>query len=234
MRSGAPRVAIVDFGLGNLFSVKQACEWAGLAASITQSPLEVLEADAVVLPGVGAFEDAMTTLSRLGMIDALRQVAASNTPLVGICLGMQLLMTRSHEFGLHAGLDIVPGDVVWLDPGSIGTRSVKRPQVCWNGLYRTARGGQDPWKSTLLDGLPDASTMYFSHSLCVRPASADVVIATTRYGAEEFCSALQHRNVFACQCHPERSGATGLHLYRNLAMMLARRVPEEGMADVGR
>jgi len=224
----------VDFGMGNLFSVKQACEWAGLTASITQSPAETVEADAVVLPGVGAFANAMAMLNDLGMVDALREVAASERPLVGICLGMQLLMTESQEFGCHAGLDIVPGAAVWLESGTSDPRTLKRPQICWNQLRRVRPEDGDSWAGTFLEGLPNGTAMYFLHSLCVRPSDDDLVVATTRYGTAEFCSALQYRNIFACQCHPERSGVAGLQVYCNLARVLFGRAKRERMRGARR
>lgn len=202
--------------MGNLFSVKQACQHAGLSVAITQSPEEVVEADATILPGVGAFADAMSNLRDLGMVSALRQVADSGKPLVGICLGMQLLMTVSAEFGRHEGLDIVPGSTVWLEPHASDGRTMKIPHMSWNELR-----GIRPWRGTLLEGLPDGVLQYFVHSLCVRPSDANVVLATTTYGDNVFCSALQHRNVFGCQCHPERSGPAGLSVYSNLAARLS-------------
>ena len=216
----APVVAIVDFGMGNLFSVKQACEQAGLTVVITRSPAEVIEADATILPGVGASADAMANLNDLGMVGALQQVAASSKPLVGVCLGMQLLMTESAEFGHHQGLNIVPGATVWLDPHTESGRTLKVPHVSWNRLCRVQSDAGDSWGGTLLDGLPEGVFLYFVHSLYVRPEMPDVVLATTTYGANEFCSALQHRNVFGCQCHPERSGRHGLRVYANLAARL--------------
>lgn len=223
----APNVAIIDYGMGNLFSVKHACGRVGLRAFITSSRLEVLEADAVILPGVGAFGDAMDTLERLDLVGALRQVAASSKPLVGICLGMQLLMTESFEFGRHAGLGIIPGTVEQLE-NPVGPNGVlKIPHVCWNRMYQT-EGGQDQWAGSLLHGLRNGVFMYFVHSFYVRPTNDEVILAKTRYGNIEFCSAFCYRNIFACQCHPERSGPQGLKIYRNLASVLnAGKRPEE-------
>ncbi len=230
----SPRIAVVDFGMGNLHSVTQACAQAGLDAAVTTSPEAVVSADAVVLPGVGAFGDAMAALKARGLDDALRHVAASGTPLVGICLGMQLLMTESREFGRFQGLDIVTGEVVWLEPGVVAGRAQKVPQVNWNQLHTFGSAGADTWAGTVLDGLPDGVSMYFLHSLYVRPADPRVVIATTGYGTTEFCSALQCGNVFACQCHPERSGSAGLEVFRNLARRLHRaRARKEDVPHAG-
>jgi glutamine amidotransferase len=216
-------VAIVDYGMGNLFSVKQACEHVGLNAAVTSSADEVRAADAVILPGVGAYGDAMETLQRFGLADALREAAAVK-PLVGICLGMQLLMEESFEFGRHEGLGIIPGQVVRLEelrgPGGV----LKVPHVCWERLERVARVGRDAWAGTLLEGLKDGEYMYFVHSYYVVPRDENVVLATTTYGHIRFCSALTRGHVFACQGHPERSGAPGLKVYANLAALLKRRI----------
>ena len=210
----SPLVAIVDFGMGNLHSVRQACAHAGLDGRITASPSDLARADAIILPGVGAYADAMATLRRTGMADALRGAAESGKPLVGICLGLQLLMSESPEFGRHEGLGLIAGDVVYLEPGA-GAAAVKVPQVGWNQIHRTGS-----WEGTLLDGLPDGGFMYFVHSLHVRPRDPSVVLSTTRYGAVEFCSSLRQHNVFGCQFHPERSGPEGLHMYATLATTL--------------
>ena len=208
--SGAPSVAIVDYGLGNLFSVKHACEQAGLRSSITASAKEIEAADAVILPGVGAFGDAMETLNRLGLVPVLKDVAASGRPLVGVCLGMQLLMSQSAEFGQHQGLGLIDGDVVRFET----TRKV--PQVGCNRIWK----GERSWEQSWLDGLDDGTYMYFVHSFYARPADPRVVLSTSRYGDIEFCSSLRQGNVFASQFHPERSGMWGLQMYRNIAAQL--------------
>jgi glutamine amidotransferase len=205
-------VAIVDYGMGNLFSVKHACVFAGLEACVTSDPASLSLARAVILPGVGAFGEAMATLTELGFVGALRAFADSGRPLFGICLGLQLLMTESHEFGTHAGLGLIPGEVVKLE----GARE-RVPHVGWSPVRRTRDRG---WDDTPLDGLSDGVHMYFVHSFCVRPSVADVIVASTPHGGSEFCSALRRENVFACQFHPERSGADGLRVYQNLARLV--------------
>jgi len=213
------QVAIIDLGMGNLFSVKHACEYVGLRASITSSRQEIFNADAVILPGVGAFGDAMETLRRLDLVSVLKEIAASPKLLVGICLGMQLLMTESFEFGRHSGLGIIPGTVVRFENPVGPHGALKVPQVCWNRMYRI-EGLDDSWADSLLYGLANGVFMYFVHSFYVEPEDRSVNIATTQYGDVEFCSALRYRNIFACQSHPERSGPHGLRVYHNLASML--------------
>ncbi len=215
------RVAIIDYGMGNLFSVKNACEHVGLNALITSSAHNILSADAVILPGVGAFGVAIETLQRLDLIKVLIDLAASRKPLFGICLGMQLLMTESLEFGRHAGLGLIPGTVVRFE-APIGIQgALKVPQVCWNRMLKTD-GDNDPWAGSLLEGLSNGVFLYFVHSYYVRLEEREIGIAVTKYGDIEFCSALKHDNIFACQSHPERSGPQGLRIYHNFAAALNR------------
>ncbi|GEM_PF-11488 len=218
-----PSVAIIDYEMGNLFSVKHACEHTGLQATITSSRDAIQSADAVILPGVGAFGDAMAALRRLDLISLLKDCAASGKPLMGVCLGMQLLMAESEEFGRHRGLGIIDGDVVRLHPGAADGRSLKVPQVGWN---RIEPAGPERWRQSLLAGIPAGTWMYFVHSFYSRPTDAEVTLSMTRYGAMEFCSSLARRNVFACQFHPERSGPEGLRIYRQFAMMAKRTIME--------
>lgn len=218
-----PNVAIVDYGMGNLFSVKHACEHVGLAAIVTSSRQEMLSADAVMLPGVGAFGDAMDTLRKLNLVTTLQEMAFSSKPLVGICLGMQLLMSASSEFGHHVGLGVIPGTVVPFE-NPLGPRgTLKVPQVGWNRLYRTEACAGDPWADSLLDSLPNGVYMYFVHSFYVETKAQEVVVATSRYGDIQFCSSLRYRNISAFQCHPERSGPEGLRVYQNLLSFLLRK-----------
>lgn len=215
--SDSPRIAVVDYGMGNLFSVQRACEHAGLHAEITSDADVVISADAVILPGVGAFGDAMVALDRLGMSEAIRSAADSGTPILGICLGLQLLMERSCEFGDFQGLGLIPGDVVAFDHPLEGDRVLKVPQVGWNRVWRAREGA---WDDTLLSETPDGIHQYFVHSYFVRPSDEQNVVARSRYGDVEFCSAAKSGNVFACQFHPERSGPQGIRMYERFAAMV--------------
>ncbi len=215
-----PTAAIVNYGMGNLFSVKHACENSGLQAIITSSKQEIMASDAVILPGVGAFGEAMATLRQLDLIPVLQEVAASSKPFVGICLGMQLLATEGYEFGHHPGLDIIKGSVVRFDkPVDDSGKQLKVPHVGWNHIYQVKRNSQDELKDPLLDGVADGEFMYFVHSFYVKPADPNIRLTMSRYGHIEFCSGIRYRNVFAFQFHPERSGVQGLKIYRNLAVL---------------
>jgi imidazole glycerol-phosphate synthase subunit HisH len=213
-----PQVAIVDYGSGNLFSVEQACALSGLNSIITNSKKDILGADAVILPGVGAYGDAMLKLNRLDLVNVLRDIAESPKPFVGICLGLQLLMTESYEFGHHKGLGIIEGPVVKFDAPKEKERIIKVPQVGWNRLFQPVDGLR--WHGTLLDKIDNGAYMYFVHSYTVQPQDSKVILSNSQYGHIEFCSSIQHRNVFACQFHPERSGPEGMKLYHNLAGLL--------------
>ncbi len=217
-----PKVAIINYGMGNLFSVKQACKYCGLDAIITYSRDEIRSADAVILPGVGAFADAMETLQRLHLTDTIKEAAFSSKPFMGICLGMQLLCKRSYEFGEHNGLGIVKGSVVRLDkPKDSQGNILKVPQVGWNTIYKreSSRGS---WQDSLLEGLSDGEYMYFVHSYYVKLHAPQLCLSMTRYGDIEFCSSLKYKNIFACQFHPERSGAQGLKIYKALAVSVLK------------
>ncbi len=210
------RTAIVDYGMGNLYNVVRACAHVGLAPVVTQDPKVVLAADMAILPGVGAMADAMAELDRLGMSDALRARAATDRPLIGICLGLQLLMEQGTEFGEHTGLGIIPGVVKRFPPRLADGRRLRVPHIGWSPV-QTPADRPDAWADTPMATMHDATLQYFVHSYYVVPTDPGVVVAVSRYGDVEFCSALATGSVFACQFHPERSGASGLELYETLA-----------------
>ena len=206
MKTRHPLV-VVDYGLGNLFSIDRALRRVGAAPLVSRRPEDVAKADRVILPGVGAFGDGMRGLRENGLIEPLREVAASGRPLLGICLGMQLLLDEGAEFGVHPGLGVVPGKAVPF-PRSDGDR-FKVPHVGWNALAPVP-GPASSWKGTILGGLPAQSQVYFVHSFIVAPAEPADRLAETHYGGTAFCSVLRLGNVQGCQFHPEKSGPTGL------------------------
>ncbi len=215
--SSRARVAIVDYGMGNLYSVQRACAHVGLRSAITASPDDVLAADAVILPGVGAMPVAIRTLHSTGLADALLEIAARGTPLFGICLGLQLLMREGSEFERHAGLGILDGEVVRFQ-GTEGEAPLRVPHIGWSPVR--PEPGIGAWADTPLEAIPAGSLMYFVHSYYVVPSDAAVVAATTTYGSVRFVSAIARDNIFACQFHPERSGAQGLAMYRRFASLI--------------
>lgn len=221
MTGSSPTVAIVDHNLGNLFSVKNACERVGLNAVITSDSTLIESASAVILPGVGAFADAMRTLKRLDLVSVIQDVAQSPTPLFGICLGVQLLMAESHEFGTHKGLGLIAGEVLPLSAVIRIDAGAKIPHIGWNRVKQVSA-----WTGSPLEDLHDGESMYFVHSYYVKPSDSGLVLATTEYAGFEFCSSIQSQNIFACQFHPERSGEKGLSIYRLLARSLNRHIAE--------
>lgn len=214
-------LAIVDYGLGNLFSVRQACARAGMIAIVTSEPADIAAAQAAVLPGVGAFGDAMAALRRLDLVSPILDLAAAGRPVIGICLGLQLLMRESGEFGHHRGLGLFEGDVARFAPADRSGAVVKVPQVGWNHVDVPAGRTAAAWLGTPLSDLPAGAFMYFVHSYYVRPEDPGVVLSETTYGDQTFCSSARKGNVFACQFHPERSGPHGLQIYRTMATFIA-------------
>jgi glutamine amidotransferase len=219
MRAGKPWVAVVDYGLGNLFSVGQACRHVGMEFAITDRKAAVDDSWGIILPGVGAFGDAMAKLRELDLLDAIGRQAARGKPVVGICLGMQLMMDTSREFGLHQGLGLVPGEVLPLPRGP--GRPAKVPQVGWNSIS-PPEGDTGRWGGTVLEGTRAGEYMYFVHSYFARPADPAHLLSVTEYGGEVFCSALQKDNCLAFQFHPERSGPAGLEVYQRVAGLVSR------------
>jgi len=203
-------IAIIDYGMGNLRSVQKAFEKVGFEATVTSDPNVVLEADKIVLPGVGAFPDCMRNLEQGGFIDPILKVIADGRPFLGICLGLQLLFTESEEFGIHKGLNIIPGRVLRFPEGlEENGEKLKVPHMGWNQL--TLCG-----ESAVFEGIDDGTNVYFVHSYYVKPDDEKVVAARTTYGME-FCSAICKDNVVATQFHPEKSQEKGLQILKNFA-----------------
>jgi imidazole glycerol-phosphate synthase subunit HisH len=200
-------IAIIDYGMGNLRSVQKAFEAVGHQAVVTRDHAVIANASHLVLPGVGAFGDCMTNLDRYGLIDPIKQNIAQGKPFLGICLGLQLLFTESHEFGVHKGLDILPGSVKRFPDAAKPNSRMKVPHMGWNTV-----DVQRP--APPLAGIERGTQVYFVHSYYVEPRDRSVVTTTTDYGVS-FASSVWRDNVFACQFHPEKSQAVGLRIMRN-------------------
>jgi len=197
----APLIAVLDYGAGNLRSVVRALEHAGAEAQITSQAADVDRAQAIVLPGVAAAADTMKGLRERGLVEPLMRGIESGRPFLGLCMGLQALLTYSEEGGHQECLDVIPGAVRKLPAG------LKVPQMGWNQVACQA-------EHPLLDGIPDGSFFYFVHSFYAEPSDPSAVVATTEYGVR-FPSILARDNIFATQFHPEKSGSRGLQLYRN-------------------
>jgi glutamine amidotransferase len=203
-----PRIAVVDYGIGNLRSAQKALEHVGARAHLTNSVTDIEAADAVVLPGVGAFGACMRALRSSGLEDVVHQAVTSGRPFLGICVGMQMLFDGSDEDDTEKGLSVIPGRVKWIPTG------VPRPHMQWNQLLVKT---PDP----LFEGLDDDTWVYFVHSLAGHPSDRRSVIATTNYGAE-LPVAFRAGNVAALQFHPEKSAATGLRILSNFVTKVPR------------
>jgi glutamine amidotransferase len=196
-------VVLIDAGTGNLRSVQKALESVGADVLRTDDPNKVLTAKQVVLPGVGAFGDFMSGLRARGLESAIKNVVSNRVPLLGICVGMQALFEIGEEMGEHAGLGLLPGRVARFDE----SLSVKIPHTGWNQL--------ETRKDALLFDQVDAGAyVYFNHSYYCQPSNSSDVIATTEYGLQYAC-AVQHRNIFGVQFHPEKSQTVGLQILKN-------------------
>ena len=202
-----PVIAVLDYGIGNLRSAEKALQKVGGDARLTRDPAFVASADAVVLPGVGAFGACMDALRGAGLEDVVYGAVDSGRPFLGICVGMQMLFTSSQEDLDARGLDIISGTVKWIPPG------VKRPQMQWNKLSFT-QPDDAMFEGELLRDAPNGSCVYFVHSLHGVPMDSSLVAATCDYGVT-LNAAFRQDNVFATQFHPEKSGASGLALLDN-------------------
>jgi glutamine amidotransferase len=202
-------IAIIDYGMANLRSVQKAFEEVGAAAEIVSQPDQIRRADKIVLPGVGAFQDAVKTLRASGLVEPIKQHIDSGKLFLGICLGLQMLFDVSYEDGEHQGLGIVPGKVVRFDVDQ--KHGLKVPHMGWNQL-------QIKQPSPLLKGLPAGCGVYFVHSYHVVPTDSSVVATTTDYGGE-FVSSIWRDNLLATQFHPEKSQKIGLQILANFAAL---------------
>ena len=193
-------ITIVDYQMGNLRSVQKGIERVGGSAQISSDPAEIASAEKLILPGVGAFGDAMNEINRRGLADPIRDFVETGRPFLGICLGLQLLFERSYEHGEHEGLGILAGEVVRFDVA----KDLKVPHMGWNTVTKTS-------EAPILNHIENGTHFYFVHSYFVRPTDPSVVALSCDYGGE-FCAMVWKENLFATQFHPEKSQADGLKL----------------------
>ena len=202
-------IAIVDYGVGNLFSLSSSVRSLGAEVRVTRDAADLRAADHILLPGVGAFADAMAKLEATGLVPVLRE-ETQKKPLLGICLGMQMLFDESEEFGLHKGLGLIPGRVVKIPDTDVDGHPQKVPHISWDPLY--PGGGRTDFSGTALAALKPGEECYFIHSYEAKPVRDEDRLADTVYGGREICAAASHGSVLGCQFHPEKSGAVGLKI----------------------
>ena len=218
-------VAVIDYGVGNLLSVNRALLYCGAQVKVSSDPATILAADRVILPGVGAFANGMAAL-RANRLDAVvHQVAAAGTPLLGICLGMQMLMESSEEFGATNGLGLIPGQVVQIPGHTTSGEAHKIPHIGWNALvFPPAHPPAHPpthspkhasWDGGLLDGITPGEAMYFVHSFMAQPTDPAHRLADCLYGGIAVSASVQRGQVLGCQFHPEKSCEVGLRVLTN-------------------
>ena len=206
------KVSIIDFDGGNLFSVIQACKHVGIEASVTNDFNEIKASDGLILPGVGSFPQAMKILNSKKLVTPIKDFIKSNKPFMGICLGFQLLFSKSSEFENCDGLDIIKGTV---NKFNFNNKKCKVPQIGWNKIY-----SESNWLDSPLNKIVNDEYMYFVHSYFVDPLNKNEVLSYTKYEDFEYCSSIRKNNIFATQFHPEKSGLEGLKIYKEWSELL--------------
>lgn len=203
-------ITIIDYGLGNLLSVSRGFEYCGAKVKVTSDPKEIINSSRVVLPGVGAFPNAMALLEKYNLIETIKEYGKSGKPLLAICLGMQLLMDESEEFSHRDGLGLIPGRVVSIPSlDSLGQKT-KIPHIGWSSLRPSNL--EESWSNTLLEDNDAGDSVYFVHSFQVLPEDPADEIAYTKYGGHRISSVISKGSIVGCQFHPEKSGLIGLKI----------------------
>ena len=204
-------IAIIDYGVGNLFSLASSLKSLGLETKVTRDAAAIRAADHIILPGVGAFADAMAKLEATGLVPVIKQ-EVEYKPLLGICLGMQLLFEKSYEYGEHTGLGLIPGRVVRIPDVDADGSPQRVPHISWNPLYPA--GGRTDFSGTALQNVQPGQECYFIHSYEAKPAAEEYRLADTVYGGRKVCAAAQKGCVIGTQFHPEKSGPVGLGIIK--------------------
>ena len=202
-------IIVIDYGIGNIKSIKNAFEEVGVKVIFSRKEKDILNADGVVLPGVGAFSQGMNNLIKYNLVDIIKKYVKTDKPLLGICLGMQMMLEESEEFGITKGLGLIKGKVIKIPVDQ--TKKVKLPHISWN----TIETKNINWKNTILENIPKNSDMYFVHTFVAKPDNKDEVLSVTEYAGAEFCSSLKKENIYGCQFHPEKSSKQGLTIIKN-------------------
>lgn len=212
----ARHVTILDYGVGNLRSVARAFEVSGASPELAETPGQAARAERLVIPGVGAFRSCVDALRAAGFEDVVREVVtARERPVMGICVGMQMLFDGSEEFGRQPGLGLLPGIVAGIPRVDAAGNRRKVPHIGWSPLQPPDAPTGDGWKDTVLGDTTPGTDVYFVHSFSARPNEPSDVLAVTDYGGYEICAAVRHENLYGVQFHPEKSGPSGLQIIRS-------------------
>lgn len=206
-------VAVLDYGVGNLLSVKRGLEHCGAEVIVTSEKSSIMKASRLVLPGVGAFADGMKGLLRVGLDEVVCDFASTGKPLLGICLGMQMLLEESEEFGLSTGLGLIPGRVIPIPKVDVENNVHKIPHIGWNELNFPE--DEKSWRSDLMKNTQTGESVYFIHSFMAKVANNNYEIANCWYGGISIPAVIGYQNVFGCQFHPEKSGESGLKILKS-------------------
>lgn len=216
--TAAPAV-IVDYGVGNLLSAQRAFAHCGADVVVSSDPDEILRAERLILPGVGAFAHCMRQLEFCGLVEPLHQFIATGRPLLGICVGMQILFEESNEFGQHCGLGVIPGVIERIPDTDASGAVHKIPHVGWNALRNPPEVNEDRWSRSILEGFPTGGEVYFVHSYTAWPRSPSCRLADAAYGGRRISAAVQRENIHGTQFHPEKSGPLGLRIIERFLML---------------
>ena len=211
-----PEIVVIDYGVGNLLSVQRGFEHCGANVTLTADPERIFAAKRVVLPGVGAFGNAMEALHNLNLVEVIRDVANKQTRILGICLGMQLLLEESEEFGITAGLGLIPGRVLPIPMRTELGESQKIPHIGWSSLQLP--DGLNGWNETLLQDNHPSEAVYFVHSFMAAPTNPHHRIADCKYGGRSIAAVIGRGHITGCQFHPEKSGEIGLKILRRFCL----------------
>lgn len=210
-------IAVIDYGIGNMTSMVNALTAIGAVAVPTRDAARIAASDALVLPGVGAFKQGMDNLRKFNLLDAVNGHINKGKPFLGVCLGMQLLLDESEEFGITQGLGIIKGRVRKLELEENSRE--KLPHIGWNSIRQPWPGR---WNGTIFETVPEQSDFYFVHSFAAEPENHDLVLSVTDFGGHQFCSALKTGSIYGCQFHPEKSGPVGLAILRDFVAMTGK------------
>lgn len=209
------KVVVIDYGIGNLLSVTRALSQVGAEPVLSNSPNEVANANRLILPGVGAFGDGVAGLAAAGLVEAVQRYAERGRPFLGICLGMQMMLDTSMEFGSHTGLGLIAGTVVSVPTEASDGTPHKIPHIGWNRLVPAGSG----WGGTILDNMPGVPNAYFVHSFMADPSDPAHRLADCDYDGQRVSAVIRRDHLYGCQFHPEKSGHVGLKILENFTAL---------------